>query len=114
ARPERIRGPVQPARAAAELLKVHSSAFLRGRRSGAPRSGEPGTHEHRPADMSSDGGHGSRVPSLRSGPGTTSLVFGAFAHCSSNLTIPLQPALLRLAEQAEQLPQALLRRLAGG
>jgi hypothetical protein len=33
--------------------------------SGAPRSGEPGIHEHRPLE------YGFRVPKLRSGPGMT-------------------------------------------
>jgi NitT/TauT family transport system permease protein len=52
-----------------------SSAAHDGRDSGAPRSGEPGTHEHRSANTSSDGVHGSRgLPrtTIRgSGSGTT-------------------------------------------
>src|SRR5262249_61083160 len=63
-----------PAAAGAQEARM-SSAAQDGRDSGAPRSGDPGTHEHRSANTSSDGVHGSRgLPrtTIRgSGSGTT-------------------------------------------
>src|SRR5438309_6612091 len=58
--------------------------------------------------------HGrSRVPSLRSGPGMTRFLFRVFTALGSKLSIPPHAGLLRVAEQRQQLPQTLLRRLAG-
>src|SRR5947209_7355730 len=56
-----LRGTHAPSRALHKNSEKH-------RHSGAPRSGEPGIHEHQPLE------YGFRVPSLRSGPGMTGLL----------------------------------------
>src|SRR5262245_13693976 len=55
---------------------------------------------------------GRRVPSLRSGPGTTRFSFGILIALLSSVTPPR--SLLRTAEQSQQLLQALIRRFPGG